>query len=932
MTEPHIEDNHLRQRIRLLGELLGATLREQGGEFLLQTVETLRKGFTRLRKQEDPVRRQQLMRLLSDLDTPTLQAVIRAFSVYFSLANIAEEAHSHLCRRTLFRAGKPLWVGSFNDTFRQFLKEGISPAQLQTIFENLLYLPVFTAHPTESKRRTLLENLRRIFVISQMLDQPELHAAERADIMDHLRAEIQILWKTEEIREQRLQVRDEISNGLFYFKNSLFQAIPVFYQYLERQLAAFYPDTPITVPSFVRFGSWIGGDRDGNPYVTPEVTIIALRMQTTTVLQEYIQRLEALTQVLTFSSRLCQPSASFCDSLTKDEAYCIRTELCQIPARYNREPYRRKLFIMRHRLQRNLELLGRAGHERLPAFTLHGYETDGEFLQDLHLIRDSLRSHGDERIAHREINDLLRIAETFRFHLAQLDIRQESSRHTDAVAEILAHCGVHPQYTALEETQRLALIERLIETGRPLAIATVELSMATRETLSIFQVIAQTQEEVGMQAAIGNYIISMTRSASHVMEVILLAQQAGLVRLEGALASCEIHVAPLFETIQDLNNIEPVLRALFSCAAYRRLLTLSGNLQEVMLGYSDSSKDGGILRSSWALYRAQQQVLALTEEFGIQCRLFHGRGGTIGRGGGPTHEAILSQPPNTVHGAIKFTEQGEVLSYKYGNPETAVYELAMGATGLMKASRCLIMPQTTAANEDFAIMEALANLSEQAYRQLTEAEAGFMEYFYAATPVSEIGLMNIGSRPSHRQKADPSKYSVRAITWVFAWSQSRHTLPAWYGIGSALEQWLQNDPERLAQLQAMFQHWPFFRSLLSNVQMSLFKADMIIASEYAELVEDRAVAERLFGLVRTEYERTVRNVLAIAQSDTLIGDNPSLAESLKRRNPYLDPLNHVQIAMLRRLRQTQDETERAHWLAPLLSSINAIAAGMRNTG
>ncbi len=931
MTELHSEDQQLRQRIRRLGELLGDVLREQGGETLLQTVETLRKGFIRLRKQEDPVRRQQLMQLLNGMDAPTLQSVIRAFSIYFSLANIAEETHSHLCRRRAFRANRALWVGSFNDTFREFAASGMTAAELQSIFDELLYLPVFTAHPTESKRRTVLENLRRVFLLSQALEQQDLHPAEREEVVDSLRAEIQILWKTEEIREHRLQVRDEINNGLFYFNRSLFQAIPVFYQYLERQLNTFYPDAGVKIPSFVRFGSWIGGDRDGNPYVTPEVTTIALRMQAATVLQEYIQRLESLTHVLTFSNRMCQPSEALLASLLRDEDYCIRTELCQLPTRFAREPYRRKLYIMRHRLQRNLTLLERAGYERLPVYTTHGYQADGEFLQDLYLIRDSLQSHGDARIAEREISELIRIAETFRFNLVQLDVRQESGRHTEAVAELLAQSGVHAHYATLEESHRLALLEQLLTLPKPLGISRVELSMATRETLNVFEVIAQAREEVGMREAIGAYVISMNRSASHVLEVMFLAQQAGLVQLHG-LPICDIRVAPLFETIEDLKNVEPVLRALFSCRAYRQLLVISGNLQEIMLGYSDSSKDGGILRSAWGLYRAQQQILALSEEFGVRYRLFHGRGGTVGRGGGPTHEAILAQPPNTTHGDIKFTEQGEVLSYKYSNPETAVYELTMGATGLMKASRCLIRPQPTVPETDAAILEDLAQLSEHCYRQLTENEPGFMDYFYAATPVNEIGLMNIGSRPSHRKKADPSKYSVRAITWVFAWSQARHTLPAWYGIGTALEQWIQDRPEHLYQLQRMAQEWPFFRSLLGNVQMSLFKADMIIAGECAELVEDRALAERIFGLIRAEYERTVRHVLAVVQTDTLLGDTPSLAESLRRRNPYLDPLNHIQIAMLRRLRQTQNEEERARWLAPLLASINAVAAGMRNTG
>jgi phosphoenolpyruvate carboxylase len=433
----------------------------------------------------------------------------------------------------------------------------------------------------------------------------------------------------------------------------------------------------------------------------------------------------------------------------------------------------------------------------------------------------------------------------------------------------------------------------------------------------------------------GSYVISMTHAASHVMEVMLLARMARLIERRGSSWFCGISVVPLFETIEDLAHIEPVMEQLLSNSVYTQLIADQGNIQEVMLGYSDSCKDGGILASSWGLYRAQKQITALTQKYGVKLRLFHGRGGTIGRGGGPTHEAILSQPTGTVHGAIKFTEQGEVLSNKYSNEETAVYELSMGVTGLFKASRNLIEHQSEDNPEYLQIMDQLATQGEYSYRHLTEDTQGFLDYFYEATPVTEIGMMNIGSRPSHRKSGDRSKNSVRAIGWVFGWAQSRHTLPAWYSIGTSLNAWIDNQPERLAKLQQMYQQWPYFRSLLSNTQMALFKADMGIAGQYSALVADTQCAQKIFSQINREYELTVGKVLEVSQIESLLAETPALALSLGRRTPYLDPLNHIQLMLLRRYRaavEADDKEEQLKQLEPLLRSISSIAGGMRNTG
>lgn len=927
-------DKELRARVKLFGNLLGDVLSAQAGGQVLKAVETLRKGYINLHRKDSPHARARLTRLIRKLDPDIVTHVVRAFNIYFSLVNIAEEAYQHRLRRRQVRSGGPLWTGSFDATLRDLRNEGVSPPQLQSLLDQLAYIPVFTAHPTEAKRRTIMEALRRIFVISEQLNDLRLGKEERQEIVERLKDQIQLLWKTDEVRVHRPQVRDEIRNGLYYFKECLFEAVPTLYRHLEKGVRRVYGDSPepTRVPSLLRFGSWIGGDRDGNPNVKPETTALALRLQAREVLAEYLIRVTALSHQLTFSSLLCQPSPEFLASLERDDGPLNDQTFNESPNRFSHEPYRRKLYAMRLRLERSL----RGMRKRLVGQQLDdnggGYRSEREFLEDLYLIRDSLISHGDANIANAELQDLIRLVETFGFALVQLDLRQESSRHTAAVTELLRLLPGQIDYGSLSESERLHTLATAIADPTLPAIEHAALSPATRETLEVFTMMADMREEISPQA-FGNYIISMTHAASHVMEVMLLARLAGLAGRRALGWFCDIRISPLFETIEDLAHVEQVLTALLDDPTYAALLKSSGNLQEVMLGYSDSCKDGGILASGWNLYEAQKKIIRLTGARGVGCRLFHGRGGTIGRGGGPTYESILAQPPGTVHGQIKFTEQGEVLSYKYSNNETAAYELAMGITGLMKASRGVVQDTADDRNDYLGVMDELTRTGEQVYRELTERVDGFLDYFYEATPVSEIGLLNIGSRPSHRATQDRSKYSVRAIPWVFGWAQSRHTLPAWYGIGSALEIWRGNDLARLAKLQTMYHKWPFFRSLLSNTQMSLFKGDMNLALEYSQLCKDAKTGERIYNLIRSEYQRTVTQVLNVTNAKRLIEETPQLALSLARRNPYLDPLNHIQITLLQRYRDPNlSPAEQSVWLDPLLRSINAIAAGMRNTG
>lgn len=934
ISQPH--DKLLRSRVKLFGNLLGNVLRAHTDAKVFDNVETLRKGYIRLRKQEDSRLRQRLDKLIADLDAPTTTHVLRAFNIYFSLVNIAEEAFHHRERRRQLRSGEPLWTGSFSDTLQRFMVDGLSRSQVQTVLDRLAYIPVFTAHPTEAKRRTIMESLRRIFVTSERLDERRVSKDERREIIQDLQNQIQVLWKTDEVRVHRPQVRDEIRNGLFYFRDCLFEAVPEVYRNIERAVRNTYGTSrdgqpAVRVPSFLKFGSWIGGDRDGNPFVKPETTEIAVRMNSQEALSMYVQRMDELGRLLTHSSDLIRPSDELVASLQKDEQDCDKA-FADKPHQYSREPYRRKLHLMRYRIERNIRALRKRLEGEAVKTPKAAYPSEAEFLHDLYMIRDSLIAHGDGNIASGRLGDLIRLAETFGFYLVQLDLRQESSRHSQAVSEILAQTGACDDYAQRSDDARIALLAESLQDAQIPALNAEKLSESTRETLDVFDVMGRLRREISPRV-FGNYVISMTHSAAHIMEVMYLARYAGLAGRSDGQWYCNINISPLFETIEDLEHIEQVLSKLLSNDVYAALLQTSGNMQEVMLGYSDSCKDGGILASSWNLYEAQKKIIRLAAERGVQCRLFHGRGGTIGRGGGPTHESIMAQPPNTVHGQIKFTEQGEVLSYKYSNTETAIYELTMGVTGLLKASRGVVQPLAADRNDYMGIMDELARLGEDAYRELTDRTPAFLDYFYEATPVAEIGLLNIGSRPSHRAKGDRSKTSVRAIPWVFGWSQSRHTLPAWYGIGLAIEHWRDRDPSRLGKLQQMYRDWPFFRSLLGNTQMALFKGDMDIAREYSKLCLNSSACGPMYERIRAEHERTVTQVLNVADARGLLQGNPSLAISLTRRNPYLDPLNYIQIMLLRRYRnEPASSTQESPWIDPLLRSINAISAGMRNTG
>lgn len=926
-------DRQLRSCVRLFGKILGDVLRKHEDEKVFVAVEKLRKAFIDLRKKDDAEKRADVMEYIDHLDADTLECVVRAFSKYFALVNIAEEAYQHISRGESVQTDDEYIGASFNHVLGDCISSGMSAEELQILFNRLNYMPVFTAHPTEAKRRTKLHAVQRIFATAQELFSHEHLPRRRDEVIQKLEAQILILWKIDEVRLHKPTVLNEVENGLYYFRNSLFEAVPKVYHAMEQALMLASKQRPdvatVTIPSFIRFGSWIGGDRDGNPFVTPAITREAVSLHAETIITEYIRQVEKLGEFFTHSHPLVNVSKEFLFAGKSDLKY-IDAAFPGEMQNFAKEPYRRKFAIMRYRLTQTLNQIQANRSAKTNTKFTDVYANAAEMLADLFLIRDSLIEDGDQILVGCGLSDFIRLVETFGFFLVKLDVREESTRHTETVHELLSKYDV--DYQSLDESKRIEILNKYLSEDIDLSLMVDSLSQESQKVINVFKVIVEMRTEVS-ENAFGSYVISMTHQASHVLEVMLLAKMVGMVGKDSAGEwFCNISISPLFETIDDLARIEDVLEKLFSNQLYATLLKQSGDVQEVMVGYSDSCKDGGILASAWGLYLAQQRISQVTSKFNVACRIFHGRGGTVGRGGGPTHKAILAQPAGTVNGAIKITEQGEVLSYKYAHVETAVYELEMGISGLLSASRHIVEQPCEAQPKFEQTMALLALSGEREYRDLTDYTPGLMDYFYEATPLQELAEMNIGSRPSHRKKTERSKYSIRAIPWVFGWSLSRHTLPAWYGLGTALQEFCSQEESHLSLLRQMYLEWPFFRVLLSNIQMALAKGDMEIAREYSKLVHDQELAKNIITRISEEYQRTSKLVLNIVEAESLMSDNPKLALSIRRRKPYLDPLNHIQVLLLKRHRQHQDENTPNVHLEPLLRTIHAIAGGLRNTG
>ena len=929
-----ITDTQLRSCVKLLGKLLGNAITAHAGKEVYTAVEKLRKGFINLQENKDQKKHDQLINYIEKLDPEVLKNVVRSFSKYFALVNVAEEAYQHIHRESILKSGKSgssLWEGSFDHMLKDCKTNGITTSGLQKLYNSLQFVPVFTAHPTEAMRRSKMEATRRIFATILELHTYRAQSIRKEEIVKKLEAQILILWKTDEVRMKKPTVEDEVRNGLYYFNTSLFKAVPQMYRDLENATRRIYCDSltvnSIKVPSFLRFGSWIGGDRDGNPFVTPAVTQKAVYMHSKTALKEYITRAKELSLFMTHSDQLMKPSADFIESLEKDNKF-LKEAFYKKSNDFPKEPYRRKFNIISYRLAESLKRITEFQSGEMNVDKENAYSCEKELLEDLYIIRESLRQDGDIALLEFGLDDFIRLVETFGFFLVNLDIREESTRHTNVVSALVKQAK-SKNYDDMSEDEKITLLSSMLTEKETYKDNYQLLSDDLKTIVDVFKTMILLRDQVS-QEAFGHYIISMTHDASHVLEVMLIAKMVGLIgEKENGEVFCNILITPLFETVDDLARINIILESLFSNEVYIKFLQChEDNLQEVMLGYSDSCKDGGILASSYGLYEAQQQIIEISNKYKIECKIFHGRGGTVGRGGGPTHNSILAQPAKTVNGKIKITEQGEVLSYKYAQYETACYELEMAIGGLIKASQHIVVEQASDTSSYEKIMKDMSEKGEIKYRDLTDKTPGLIDYFYEATPVQELGELNIGSRPSHRSNGERSRYSIRAIPWVFGWSLSRNTLPAWYGLGSALNKIY--DEHGIEILQEMYKEWPFFHMMIDNIGQAIAKADLAISKDYATLANDQETAGKIFKKIEEEYKLTESLMLQIIDTHRLLADNKKLALSLYRRKPYMDPLNYIQVMLLRKHRNSDSRDEAV--FNPLLRTIHAIAAGLRNTG
>ncbi len=914
-TEP------MRQDIRLLGAMLGDTVREQNGEQVFDLVERARVESFRVRRSE--IDRAQLARLFDGIDIGQAIPVIRAFSTFALLANVAEDIHRERRREIHLAAGEPPRDSTLAATYRKLDEAGLSAGDVAHKLDGALVSPVITAHPTETRRRTIFDTQNRITGLMRL----RLHGRSETDdgrpIDDELRRQILTLWQTALIRLSRLKVHDEIESGLRYYPASFFEVVPKVNASVRDDLRSRWPDGELLARPILRPGSWIGGDRDGNPNVTAEVVQLATTSAAYTAMAHYFDELHRLEQELSMSVRL----------VPCDDALAQLGEPCTDEARAD-EPYRRAIRVVRARLTAT----ARAVLDRMPEHDLdlglQPYTGPAQMHADLGVIDASLRAHGSALLADDRLARLRDALDAFGFHLCGLDMRQNSEMHEQVVAELLAWAGVHPDYASLDEEQRVALLVAELSTRRPLVRDDAELSALARKELDIVAAAARAVRTLGADA-VPTYIISMCKSVSDMLEAALLLKESGLLDLSGGQPGgkvwAPVGIVPLFETIEDLQRGSSILQAALAVPIYRAMVAARGDTQEVMLGYSDSNKDGGYLAANWALYRAELDLVEAARATGIRLRLFHGRGGTIGRGGGPSYDAILAQPPGAVNGSLRLTEQGEVIAAKYAEPGIAHRNLESLIAATLESTLLDVEGLGDAAGPAYAVLDELAALAQRAYAELVHETEGFVEYFEQSTPVSEIGALNIGSRPAMR-KATTSISDLRAIPWVLAWSQCRVMLPGWYGTGSAVQQWIGTGEEaqaRVAILRDLYNRWPFFRTVLSNMAQVLAKSDMGLAARYSELVADEALRKRVFGKIHEEHDRTIEMHKLITGQGDLLADNTALARSVFNRFPYLEPLNHLQVELLRRYRSGEND-DRVQ--LGILLTMSGLASALRNSG
>ena len=912
------KDLPLRDDIRFLGRILGDTLRHQEGEVIFQLIEGIRQTAIRYRRTGDDRARIQLEHGLDGLSPEDTIAVVRAFSYFSHLCNIAEDLHHNRRRMAYSQAGAPPREGSIALALQRLKRANVDAATVRRFFERAIISPVLTAHPTEVQRKSVLDC--HLLIANRLEERTRIALTpEEKEANDTaLRRAVLTLWQTNELRTFKLRVHDEIENGLSYYRYTFLREVPR----LESQVAAAlekdpeYASIARDFPSFLRMGSWIGGDRDGNPFVTAEVTQHAMCRHSAVVMEFYLTQLMTLRGELSLSFRLVQVSP---EVMALAERSPERTD-----SRLE-EPYRRALTHIHARLFQTALRLG-CFSQNEEVDEADPYESVEEFSADLELLKTSLVGHGSGLLADGRLSLLIRAISSFGFHLAPLDLRQHSEFHAHTVAELLTQGGVGVDYLALSESERMDVLVRELESPRLLRSHVSRFSEAVQRELDVFDVTREIHRSLGPQA-LPNYIISKTDSVSDLLEVALILKEAGLL-LPGGSPRLGMNIIPLFETISDLRGCGEIMERLFSLPVYQKLLDSRQRTQEVMLGYSDSNKDGGFLTANWELYKAEKILVEIFSRHEIELRLFHGRGGSVGRGGGPSYYAILAQPADSVNAQIRVTEQGEVIASKYSDPGIGRRNLETLVAATLEATLLDRDRDLQGREQFYTLMEELSVYAFERYRALVYETPGFESFFREATPVSEIAELNIGSRPAARRKTQRIE-DLRAIPWVFSWAQSRMILPGWYGFGSAAARFCTAHAEGWEYLRRMYRTWPFLQALLSNMDMVLAKTDLVIAQRYARLVSDEALREAVFHEIRTEFELTTHALREITGQKEFLESNPTLARSIRERRPYMDPLNHLQVDLLRSFRAGEEgeDVKRAIYL-----TINGVAAGLRNSG
>ncbi|MFZ6759586.1 phosphoenolpyruvate carboxylase [Undibacterium sp. Ji50W] len=911
------KDQSLREDIRRLGRILGDTVRNQHGDEVFDLIEQVRQNSIRFRRDADEAARAELETTLDTLTNDQTTQVIRAFSYFSHLVNLAEDQHHIRRTRAHLIAGSAPRQGSLAHTIEALYNTGHGSQQLLDFFQTAQVFPVLTAHPTEVQRKSILNCQMVITRLLDERDRMQLTPEESAANEEAIGRAVLTLWQTRMLRTSKLSVLDEVENGLSFYDYTFLRELPHLYAGLEDLLAS--KDATFAqheLPSFMKMGSWIGGDRDGNPFVTATVLEKTLAMQAARAFKFYLEELHTLGSQLSMANLLVKVS---------DDLLALAERSPDHSPHRADEPYRLAISGVYARLAATYKQLLDLEPVIHPSGIAEPYATAEELVADLDIVHYSLHANGSAAITRGRLRHLRRAVKVFGFYLAPLDLRQNSDVHERVVAELLQAANPELKYLDLNEDQRIEVLIKEISSARPLASPYLTYSEETQSELAIYRAACTAQQRYG-KGAVPNCIISKTDGVSDMLELALLLKESGL--LHPAEGRVDVNIIPLFETIGDLQNSAPVMDRLFGIPAYARLLASRNNAQEVMLGYSDSNKDGGFLTSGWELYKAELDLVEVFAKHQVRLRLFHGRGGSVGRGGGPSYQAILAQPAGAVQGQIRLTEQGEVITAKYGNPEVGRRNLEVLAAATMEAS-LLAYTETAPKPEFLSAMEELSDHAFKAYRNLVYETEGFEQYFWESTVISEIAGLNIGSRPASRKKSTAIE-DLRAIPWVFSWSQCRLMLPGWFGFGSAVQSYLTAHPDTGMQtLQAMFKEWSFFTTVLSNMEMVLAKSDIGIASRYAQLVKDESLRNRIFPRIQAEHEATIAILKAISGQDELLAANPLLARSIRNRFPYLSPLNHVQVELLERYRNG-DEDERVRRGIHL--SINGIAAGLRNSG